>query len=183
MRHGRDGVKLLRERKISEGLSSEQFICQSHKMSEIEILLDMGYLSQENGVSDETRKILANEEFAEIVFFSQDTVIINQAQKPDALYFTLDGIFHAISHANPSAPHRLLGRIEPGQFIGEVCLVDSKSKASATVKAMRNASALKMKPDAFGALSEAHPSAAVQFLFAVASQLAARLRVANEKLL
>jgi CRP-like cAMP-binding protein len=95
----------------------------------------------------------------------------------------LDGIFHAISHANPSAPHRLLGRIEPGQFIGEVCLVDSKSKASATVKAMRNASALKMKPDAFGALSEAHPSAAVQFLFAVASQLAARLRVANEKLL
>lgn len=143
----------------------------------------MGYLSQDNGIDDATRKILANEEFTEIVFFSQDTIIIEQAKKPDALYFTLDGIFHAISHANPSAPHRLLGRIEPGQFIGEICLVDSKSQASASVKAMRNASALKMKPEAFQALSGAHPEAALQFLHAVARQLAARLRVANEKLL
>ncbi len=152
-------------------------------MSDIEILLDMGYLSQENGVSDTTRSVLANQEFTRIVYFDQDTIIIRQGQRPDALYFTLEGIFHAISHANPSAPYRLLGRIEPGQFIGEVCLVDSNSKASATVKAMRHACALELNPTAFQGLSEAHPAAAVQFLFAVARQLATRLRQANEKLL
>ncbi len=152
-------------------------------MSEIENLLDMGYLSREAGVSDATRSILANEEFTEIVDFSEDTVIIQQGQQPDALYFTLDGVFHAISHANPSAPHRLLGRIESGQFIGEVCLVDAKSKASATVKALRNSMALKMKPSAFTDLCQAHPDAGVEFLLAVARQLAARLRLANEKVL
>jgi CRP-like cAMP-binding protein len=143
----------------------------------------MGYLSQENGVAAATRAILANEEFTEIVEFTEDTLIIKQGEQPDALYFTLDGVFHAISHANPNAPHRLLGRIEPGQFIGEVCLVDSKSKASATVKALRYAMALKMKPEAFKELCETHPTAGVQFLYAVARQLASRLRSANEKVL
>jgi len=58
-------------------------------MSDIEILLDMGYLSQENGVSDTTRSVLANQEFTRIVYFDQDTIIIRQGQRPDALYFTL----------------------------------------------------------------------------------------------
>ncbi|MFP4157234.1 MAG: Crp/Fnr family transcriptional regulator [Opitutales bacterium] len=152
-------------------------------MENIEPLLDMGFLSREFGVSDETRHVLANEEFTEIVSFDQDTILIQQASQPDALYFTLDGVFHAISHANPGAPYRLLGRIEPGQFIGEVCLVDRESKASATVKAMRHAMALKMKPNSFELLSETHPKAALEFLFAVSRQLASRLRAANEKVL
>lgn len=152
-------------------------------MNENEVLLDMGYLSREEGVTDETRKILAREDFAEIVSFSEDTILIKQSEKPEALYFTLDGIFHAISHANPSAPHRLLGRIEAGQFIGEVCLVDSKSRASATVKALRDSMALMIRPESFDSLCEAHPVAAVQFLRAVSRQLAFRLRSANEKVL
>lgn len=143
----------------------------------------MGFLAHNFGVSDATRQLLANEEFTEIVSFDQDTILIQQATQPDALYFTLNGVFHAISHANPGAPYRLLGRIEPGQFIGEVCLVDERSKASATVKAMRNAMALKMKPESFHTLRETHPATAVEFLLAVSRQLASRLRSANEKVL
>lgn len=152
-------------------------------MNQAEELLDSGYLSREHGVSDTTRHLLAKEDFTEIVAFDQDTILVRQGEKPDALYFSLDGIFHAISHANPSVPNRLLGRIEPGQFIGEGCLVDSESKASATVKALRAAMALKMKPEAFSSLCEAHPSEAVEFLMAISRQLVKRLREANERVL
>ena len=152
-------------------------------MHQIEELLDSGYLSRDYGVSDATRRLLGNEDFTEIVSFPEDTILIRQRGKPEALYFTLDGIFHAISHANPSAPNRLLGRIEPGQFIGEVCLVETDSPASATVKALRASMALKMRPEAFASLREAHPAEAIEFLMAVSRQLVSRLRVANERVL
>lgn len=143
----------------------------------------MGVLSEEEGVSDETRSILAEKDFTEVLTIEKETTLIEQSSKPDALYFTIDGKFHAISHANPQASNRLLGKIEPGQFIGEVCLVDPKSSASASVKAFPNSMVLKMKPEAFGELCEAHPRAANEFLLAVSRQLAKRLREANERVL
>ena len=152
-------------------------------MPPLEELLHLGYLSDQHGVDDATRQILANEEFSEIICFDQDTMIITQGSTPDALYFTLDGIFHAISHANPTAPHRLLGRIQPGQFIGELSLVAPTSKASASVKAIRNAMALKMPAENFKAMRTAHPEATIQLLLAISKQLADRLRSANERVL
>lgn len=152
-------------------------------MEDILTLLDKGVLSQRSGVSAQTREILAGGNFTEIVTFPQDTVIIKQGTRPDALYFTICGVFHAISHANPNAANRLLGRIQEGQFIGEVCLVDPLGKASATVKALRQAMALKLDPAAFDHLREKHPAAAFEFLLAVARQLAGRLREANERTL
>lgn len=152
-------------------------------MPPLEELLHLGYLSDQYGVDDVTRQILACEEFSEIICFDQDTMIITQGSTPDALYFTLDGIFHAISHANPNAPHRLLGRIQPGQFIGELSLVAPTSKASASVKAIRNAMALKMPAGNFKAMRTAHPEATIQFLLAISKQLADRLRSANERVL
>jgi len=151
--------------------------------SEFEVLLNMGVLSEEEGVSDETRRILAEKDFTEVLTLEEETLLIRQGSKPEALFFTIDGTFHAISHANPEAPNRLLGRIESGQFIGEVCLVDPKSKASPSVKAFPQSMVLKMKPEAFGELCEAHPAAANEFLLAVSRQLAKRLREANERVL
>ncbi len=151
--------------------------------SEFEILLNMGVLSEEEGISNETRKILAEKDFTEVFTVSEETLLIKQGSRPDALFFTIDGKFHAISHANPDAPNRLLGRIEPGQFIGELCLVDPKGRASATVKALPGSMVLKMKPNAFEELCKAHPRAANEFLLAVARQLAKRLREANERVL
>lgn len=152
-------------------------------MEDILTLLNKGVLSSQAGVSDETRAILASEDFTEIVTFPQDTVIIKQRTRPDALYFTICGVFHAISNANPNASHRLLGKIDAGQFMGEVCVVDPNGKASATVKAMKDSMALKMQPNAFDLLREKHPQAAFEFLLAVARQLAKRLRDANERTL
>ena len=109
--------------------------------------------------------------------------MLHRGGEPDALYFTISGVFHAISHANEQAPQRLLGRIEPGEFIGEVTLFDSETKASASVKAMRNASALKVTPESFAAFCKSHPAQALEFVPSLAKGLASRLRAANEKVL
>ncbi len=152
-------------------------------MSDVEELLNQGLLSEENGVSAETRALLTSESFSEVVNYQEDTLIVTQGGEPDALYFTISGVFHAISHANEQAPQRLLGRIEPGEFIGEVTLFDSETKASASVKAMRNASALKVTPESFGAFCKSHPAQALEFVSSLAKGLASRLRAANEKVL
>lgn len=152
-------------------------------MDDLDDLLNNGLLSDDQGVSPTTRSVLAGESFTEIISFNEDTFITFQGREPDALYFTLDGLFHAISHENPNAPQRLLGRIEGGQFIGEVSLVDKSSKASASVKALRNARALKMTRDSFKAFCDTHPAEANEFLLAIAKQLSIRLRQANEKVL
>ncbi len=152
-------------------------------MSDVEQLLNQGLLADSAGVSPETRALLASENFSEILNFEEETLIVRQSGQPDALYFTLSGLFHAVSYANPQAQQRLLGRIEPGEFICEVTLFDAESRASASVKAMKDASALRMSRESFKAFCEAHPSQALEFVGAVARGLAVRLRVANEKVL
>lgn len=152
-------------------------------MSDLSELLNKGLLSDAEGVSGETRALLAGESFSEILSFPEDTFITIQGKQPDALYFTLEGLFHAISHANRDAPQRLLGRIESGQFIGEVSMVDAESKASASVKALRNSRALRMTRESLTAFCLNHPANAIEFVLAVAKQLGRRLRQANEKVL
>jgi CRP-like cAMP-binding protein len=152
-------------------------------MSDVEDLLNKGLLAESQGVSSETRELLASENFSEILHFDQETLIIIQGGEPGGLYFTLSGLFHAVSHTNLDAPQRLLGRIEPGEFIGEVSLFDRDSKATASVKAMKDASALSMTRASFRAFCKSHPVQALEFVTAVAHGLAARLRSANEKVL
>ena len=77
-------------------------------MSDLEELLNCGLLSDENGISSETRALLTSDNFSQVVNYKEDTFIVTQGSEPDALYFTLSGIFHAISHANPQSPQRLL---------------------------------------------------------------------------
>ena len=128
-------------------------------------------------------KIMILEKKTFFDFYQEDTFIVTQGSEPDALYFTLSGVFHAISHANAQAPQRLLGRIEAGQFVGDITLFDPESTASASVKAMKNASTLRITPDSFKAFCETHPAQALELVSALARGLAARLRLANEKVL
>ena len=152
-------------------------------MADLDELLNKGLLADAGGVSAQTRSILAGESFSEIISFGSDTFITYQGREPEALYFTLSGLFHAISHENQEAPQRLLGRIEAGQFIGEVCMVDPTSKASASVKALANAQALKVTRESFKAFCATYPSEALEFVLAISKQLGIRLRQANERVL
>ena len=152
-------------------------------MPDLDELFNNGLLADAEGVSAQTRAILAAENFTEIMSFHEDTFITYQGKELDAFYFTLEGLFHAISHENPNAPQRLLGRIEGGQFIGEISLLERNSKASASVKALKNARALKMTRDSFKDFCDTHPAEALEFVLAIAKQLGSRLRQANEKVL
>lgn len=151
-------------------------------MTEVEVLLNRRFLADEAGVSPKTRELLASEEFTDIISFDRDTTIIQEGKPHDYLYFTLDGLFHASSAENPAHAHRLVGKIEPAEFIGEVSLIEDTHTASATVKAMQNARALRMHRDAFHRLRDEHPAEALEFLTAVARQLCKRLRTANARL-
>ena len=152
-------------------------------MSDLEDLLNCGLLSDENGISSETRALIVNDEFSQVINYQEDTFIVTQGSEPDALYFTLSGVFHAISQANAQAPQRLLGRIEAGQFVGDITLFDPESTASASVKAMKNASTLKITPESYKAFCKTHPAQALELVSALAKGLASRLRAANEKVL
>ena len=47
-------------------------------MSDVEELLNQGLLSEENGVSAETRALLTSESFSEVVNYQDDTLIVTQ---------------------------------------------------------------------------------------------------------
>jgi CRP-like cAMP-binding protein len=152
-------------------------------MSETSELLNCGLLSEAAGVNNETRSLLASDSFSEIIKYTEDTLMLQQGQESDSIYFTISGLFHAVSHANEQTPQRLLGRIEPGEFIAEISFFDSTTHACASVKAMKNAIVLKISRDNYKALCESHSMQALQFTCAVATGLARRLRYANEKVM
>lgn len=152
-------------------------------MSETSELLNCGLLSESAGINTETRALLASENFSEVIKYTEDTLMLQQGQESDSIYFTISGLFHAVSHANQQTPQRLLGRIEPGEFIGEISFFDSAAHACASVKAMKNAIVLKINRDNYKALCKSHPAQALELTSAVATGLARRLRDANEKVL
>ena len=57
-------------------------------MSDLENLLNCGLLSDENGISPETRALIVNDEFSQVINYKEDTFIVTQGSEPDALYFT-----------------------------------------------------------------------------------------------
>jgi CRP-like cAMP-binding protein len=152
-------------------------------MSETTELLNCGLLSESAGINRETRALLASESFSEIIKYGEDTIILQQGQGSDSIYFTIAGLFHAVSHANEQTPQRLLGRIEAGEFIAEISFFDTTAPASASVKAMKNAVLLKVSRENFNAMCEAHPAQALELTRALATGMARRLRAANEKVL
>ena len=152
-------------------------------MSETTELLNCGLLSESAGITRETRALLASESFSEIIKYGEDTIILQQGQESDSIFFTISGLFHAVSHANEQTPQRLLVRIEPGEFIAEISFFDSNAPASASVKAMKNAILIKINRDNFNALCAAHPAQALELTCALATGMARRLRIANEKVL
>ncbi|MDG2124264.1 MAG: cyclic nucleotide-binding domain-containing protein [Verrucomicrobiales bacterium] len=153
-------------------------------MTEIEVLLNRRYLAQEAGVSDKTREILAKEEFTEVISFDKETEIVSEGTIADALYFTLNGGFHASSRNNAKGVTRLLGTIEPAEFIGEVTLLEgTETLASATVKASPQSRVLRMPVEKYESFCKEHPAEALEFVKAIGKQLCKRLRHANATLL
>src|SRR5438552_3199797 len=63
-----------------------------------------------------------------------NTLIIREGERPDAIFFVLEGL---VGIEVDALNGRLLARRGPGELLGEISFLDGKT-ASATVKAVEN---------------------------------------------
>lgn len=108
------------------------------------------------------------------VTISTGASLIEDGMAVDALYLILDGsVAVSIAHAGQRL---LVGRLGPGQFVGEVALLSDDSIASATVVAETEVRLLCVRRADFERLLDAYPPLASAWLRQLTGMLAERLR-------
>jgi NTE family protein len=80
--------------------------------------------------------------------------LMNAGEPPEGVWFLISGSLAAFKPADRG--FRVLGYIRPGEPVGEMAMV-AREPHSASVFAMRDSELLKLTPDAFDRLVEAHP--------------------------
>ncbi|MBX3511412.1 MAG: patatin-like phospholipase family protein, partial [Hyphomonadaceae bacterium] len=81
--------------------------------------------------------------------------VIQTGEPPDGVLFLISGSLAAF-RAGDSGGYQLLGYIRPGEPVGEMALI-AREPHSASVFAMRDSEVLKLSPDGFERLVQAHP--------------------------
>ena len=105
-------------------------------------------------------------------------VIVKQDDRGDCMYILVDGEAR-ITHRRAGRAIGL-GIIRPGDFFGEIALVDYGPR-SADVTAMGKCTLHKITQATISALAGVYPAAAFKFLIAVGRILVARLRASNQR--
>lgn len=82
--------------------------------------------------------------------------LINAGEPADGVYFLVTGSLAAFRPAERSR-HNLLGYVRPGEPVGEMALI-AREPHTSSVFAMRDSEVLKLSPDAFDRLIQAHPT-------------------------
>lgn len=104
-------------------------------------------------------------------FFQPGQIIVTQGTPGQAFYLILRGRVEILRDVTS------LGAFGPGDFFGEMALLDSAPR-SATIKAIEETACLMLSSWDFKALLERHPSIAIKLL----EVLSRRLRVADERI-
>jgi CRP-like cAMP-binding protein len=105
-------------------------------------------------------------------------VIVRQDDRGDCMYIVVEGEAR-ITHRRAGRSIGL-GIIRPGDFFGEIALVDYGPR-SADVTAMGNCTLLKITQATISALAGVYPNAAFKFLIGVGRILVSRLRASNQR--
>jgi CRP-like cAMP-binding protein len=117
------------------------------------------------------------EEIAEIAavaqdgFFQPSQIIVTQGTPGQAFYLILSGTVEILRDGVS------LGGFGPGDFFGEMSLLDSAPR-SATIRAIDQVACLMLSSWDFKAVLQRHPSIAIKLL----EVLSRRLRVADERM-
>ncbi len=120
---------------------------------------------------DELRTLI---EQSAVSSFAAGQRIISAGEPGHCMYIILRGA------ASVSAGEIALAELEPGDFFGEVSLVDDGPR-SADVTATEPCDLLCITRTTLGVLAGLEPGAAIQLLAAVGRCLVARLRAGNQK--
>lgn len=125
--------------------------------------------------SDEIDTLL---ELLDPVEVADGEIIVKQDDRGDCMYIVVEG--------EARVTHRRAGRaiglgiIRPGDFFGELALVDYGPR-SADVTAMGKCTLLKITQATISALAGVYPTAAFKFLIGVGRILVSRLRASNQR--
>ena len=104
--------------------------------------------------------------------------VIEKGHEQDSLFFVISGMLHAIGKKN--GRDVLLGRISPGETIGEINMFDP-AKASATVKSVEFSQVWRIDREALENFMNDLPLPAAHLLIGIATNLSRRLRTTNER--
>lgn len=104
------------------------------------------------------------------------TTIISAGEKPEVLYFILEGSVTVLIEDNEG--HEIvLAYLNKGEFFGEMGLFEEEHNRSAWVRAKTNCELAEMSYTKFRQVASEHSD----ILFAMASQMASRLRLTSRK--
>ncbi|MDT4924826.1 MAG: family transcriptional regulator, cyclic receptor protein [Pseudonocardiales bacterium] len=125
---------------------------------------------------DDQKRVL---EVARRRYFKRDEVVFHEGDQGDSLHLIESGIF-AVQVSAPSGERATLNVLSPGEFFGEMALLQGAQppRRTATVLALAPAQTLTVSGTAFTALRDSHP--AVEHLLTAAlahrvEQLSGRL--------
>lgn len=104
------------------------------------------------------------------------SVIIYAGDRPDALYYIIEGSVTVLIE-DPDGREIVLAYLNPGDFFGEMGLFDEQQNRSAWVRARTRCELGEISYTRFRQLAEGDTS----ILFALASQMALRLRKTSRK--
>jgi CRP-like cAMP-binding protein len=104
--------------------------------------------------------------------------IVKQDDPGDCMYILVDGEARVMHHR--SGRDIALAVLKPGDFFGEIALVDSGPR-SADVVAQGPGLLLKVSQASVAALAGVYPTAAFKFLIAIGRFLVSRLRTSNQR--
>ncbi len=133
----------------------------------------IGFLAE---INDDDRRLLSG--YGEFLPVHPDRVLIEEGQSQDSLYFIIAGRLHVTTEED--GRRVLLGRIGPGDVVGEVNIFDPQT-ASATVTGMEFSQIWRMDRPTLDEFMRENPAAAAQLMVHISTQLSRRLRETNEK--
>ena len=111
--------------------------------------------------------------------FSKDEEVLQQGQRNASLFLVQDGLLHVRRRMKDR--EILLGRLEPGNFFGEITLFNP-GPTTATVRGVSNGHLLILRRDQFDDFLALRPHAGLQMVSRILAEMANRLRQTDERL-
>jgi len=121
--------------------------------------------------SEELKAVISN---SSVEDFAAGTKVISEGEDGHAMYVVLEG------SARVCFGDRLLTELRPGDFFGEVSLVDDGPR-SADVVAVTDCTTLMITRMTLGILAGVHPNAAIHLLAGIGKSLVSKLRAGNAR--